>query len=90
MNFKNIFTAIIKQPFFIDLAVNKLFSRSKFFAFDKMENSLEEIKVYLVEKKIKLEKTPNPYDEKLLMIGISALKSFSGRLHEVLSEVQPD
>ncbi|EKE03675.1 MAG: hypothetical protein ACD_20C00169G0005 [uncultured bacterium] len=88
--FKKVLLSVITRPYILEMVFTKVFNGSKKYAFLQMETSLAEIKEYLLEKKRKYEETPNPYDEELLALGVSALKIFSGKLNEVLVEIQGD
>ncbi|OGI26985.1 MAG: hypothetical protein A2287_07120 [Candidatus Melainabacteria bacterium RIFOXYA12_FULL_32_12] len=90
MFIKKALLAIATRPYIVELVFSKLFNSSKQYAFQQMETSLIEIKEYLLEKKLKYQESPNPYDEELLNLGLSALKLFSGKLNQVLEEIQAD
>jgi len=88
MDFKNILLNCIKSPYILDLVISRVFEGSKRFAFQQMEHCLEIIKDYLLDKKESCKASPNPSDDEVLKLGISALKEFSESLGRVLEEVE--
>ena len=87
MSIKKVLMAFI-QPYIVELILSKVFSRSKRFAFQQMDNALEDIREYLIEKKKAFKTSPNKLDEEVLNLGVSGLREFSSGLNRVLEEVQ--
>jgi hypothetical protein len=90
MDIKKNLLSFITQPYIVELVLSKVFKRTKRFAFEQMENALEEIKDYLIQKRDAYKESMNPYDEEVLNLGISALKEFSTNLNAVLAEIEAD
>jgi len=78
----------ISLPNFLNLFLPIFFDQSKLAALKQLDHALAKIKLFLLEKKSNCRSSNNPADEKILSLGIRALRLFAESLAATLKELE--